>query len=49
MTGQETYVNNEINKGGSYKIYPLKKAMGIEGRNKEKRDLPTLFDKVTAL
>jgi hypothetical protein len=48
MTGQETYVYNEmINK--SIRFYPLKKAMGIEGRNKVKKDLPTLFDKVMKL
>jgi hypothetical protein len=33
----------------SIRFYPLKKAMGIEGKNKVKKDLPTLFDKVTLL
>lgn len=48
MTGQETFVYNEMNLN-SIKFYPIKKALGIEGRNKEKKDLPTLFMKVDAL
>jgi hypothetical protein len=46
MTGQESYVFNEMQKK-SIRFYPLKKAMGIIGKNKVKKDLPTLFDKVT--
>ena len=43
MTGQESYVNDlfAIN---SIKFYPVKKALNIEGKNKVKKDLPTLFE-----
>ena len=33
----------------SINFYPLKKALGLEGRNKEKKDLPTLFMKMAEL
>lgn len=48
MTGLETYVNAEFT-NNSIKFYPQKKAMILEGRNKEKKDLPTLFMKIDAL
>jgi len=33
----------------SIRFYPIKKALAIEGRNKEKKDLPSLFMKLDKL
>ena len=48
MTGQETYIY-EAFKQNSIPFYPIKKAMVIEGRNKQKKDLPSLFLKLDKL
>lgn len=36
-------------KNDSIRFYPIKKSMMIEGRNKEKKDLPSLFSKLERL
>ena len=49
MTGQETYIYNEI-KNKRIKYYPIKKAITVERRRRlKKKDLPALFKQVDAL
>ena len=48
MTGQETYVH-EILSERKISFYPIKKALVIEGRAQERKDLPSLFVKVDKL
>lgn len=48
MTGQESYIFEEF-RDESIRFYPIKRAMVIEGRNKEKKDIPSLFNKFEKL
>lgn len=48
MTGQETFIHQELLKN-TIRFYPIKKSLVIEGRNKEKKDLPSLFMKLDKL
>ena len=49
MTGQETYIYNEI-KNKRIKYYPIKKAITVERRRRlKKKDLPALFKQVDTI